>query len=126
MSSNFFLGKHLICEVYEVDPELLKDENFLRDVLLEAAKATGSTILGDFFYKFGGGEGVTGLIAIAESHLSIHTWPEHGYAAIDIFTCGSHVDPWKGLEVIKKRLRPKRVQTNEMGRGLIEEEQRIV
>ena len=127
MVKSFFLGKHLICEAYGIDPELLKDREFLRRVLRRVAEATGSTVLGDFFHKFeADGEGVTGVVAIAESHISIHTWPEHGYAAIDIFTCGDSVDPWRGLEVVKAALKPARMHTSEITRGVIEEEAKIV
>ena len=127
MVRSFFLGKHLICEAYGVDAGLLRDIEYLRQVLIRAAEATGSTVLGDFFHKFeADGEGVTGVVAIAESHLSIHTWPEYRYAAIDIFTCGDHVDPWKGLDVVKTTLKPVRIHTSEITRGMIEEEASIV
>lgn len=127
MVKSFFLGKHLICEAYGIDPKLLKDREYLRQVLRKVAEATGSTVLGDLFHKFEtDGEGVTGVVVIAESHVSIHTWPEHGYAAIDIFTCGGHVDPWKGLKVVKTALKPARMHTSEITRGIIEEEAKIV
>jgi S-adenosylmethionine decarboxylase len=126
MTSTFFIGKHLICEAYGIDEDVLKDEKLLKDILIRAAEATGSTVLGSFFHKFGGGEGVTGVVVIAESHVSIHTWPEHGYAAIDIFTCGNHIDPWKGLEIIRTSLKPVRIHTSELSRGLIEEEASVV
>lgn len=127
MAGSFFLGKHLICEAYGVNPEVLKDLEFLRRTLRQIAEATGSTILGEFFHKFEtNGEGVTGVIAIAESHISIHTWPEYGYAAIDIFTCGERINPWKGLEVAKAALKPARIHTSEITRGIIEEEAGVV
>ena len=81
------LGTHLLLELKSCNPELLDDLPYLRKALMEAAEETGATIIGDSFHQFSP-QGVTGVVAIAESHLCIHTWPEHGYAAVDIFTCG--------------------------------------
>ena len=63
-------------------------------------------------------QGVTGFVMIAESHLAIHTWPEYGYAALDVFTCGSNVDPWMASQYLEKRLRAKSVRTKEVFRGI--------
>ena len=112
------LGRHLVIEMYECRPELLDDVDYLREVLIEAAKATRSTILWSRFHKFSP-QGVTGIVTVAESHLSIHTWPEYGYAAVDVFTCGSHTDPWRALEVIREALRPGRVSVLEIRRGIL-------
>jgi len=112
------LGRHLIVEMWGVDPALLDDEERLREMLLKAAEAAGGRIIGVLFHKFNP-QGVTGVVAIAESHISIHTWPEHGYAAIDIFTCGSHVDPWKAFEYSMRELRPRSVNVFEIKRGVM-------
>ena len=83
------LGKHLIIEISDVaEPSMLRDATFLDNLLRTAAEKSGATTLNSFFHHFGGDHGVTGVVALAESHISIHTWPEHGYAAIDIFVCG--------------------------------------
>ena len=111
------LGRHLIVEMWGVDPALLDDEGKLREVLIESAKRAGGRVIGVLFHKFEP-QGVTGVVAIAESHISIHTWPEHGYAAMDIFTCGSHVDPWEALDHSVKNLRPKAVNVFEVKRGV--------
>ena len=111
------LGRHLIVEMWGVDPVLLDDEATLRELLVEAAKKAGGRVMGVLFHKFEP-QGVTGVVAIAESHISIHTWPEHGYAAMDIFTCGSHVDPWKAFQLSMERLRPKTVNVFEIKRGI--------
>ncbi|MEM2910252.1 MAG: adenosylmethionine decarboxylase [Nitrososphaerota archaeon] len=116
------LGRHLIAELYGCDVSILGDLETLRTTLLEAAEASGAKVLGEFFKKFPRGGGVTGILAIAESHFSIHTWPEYGYAAVDLFTCGSQVDPWRAYEVIHKRMRPARIHVKEFKRGLIEGE----
>ena len=81
------LGKHIILEVYGCSFEKLNDLEGLRRVMVEAAKRAGCKVLGTFEHKFSP-HGVTIVVAVAESHISIHTWPEFGYAAIDIFTCG--------------------------------------
>lgn len=84
--------------------------------MLSAAEDLGVTILSDSFHKFSP-QGVTGIIAIAESHFSIHTWPEHGYAAVDIFTCGETFQPAKAAKFITDRLQPKESETMEIKRG---------
>jgi len=112
------LGRHLIIEMYDCDPKLLDSIERIRVALVEAAEAAGSTVLGHSFHKFYP-QGVTGIVVVAESHLSIHTWPEHSYAAIDVFTCGDHTDPWKALEVLKKALKPGRISVMEIKRGLL-------
>ena len=112
------LGRHLIIEMYDCDPLLLDNIDFIEQILIEAAKATKSTILWYKFHKFQP-QGVTGIVIVAESHLSIHTWPEFGYAAIDVFTCGTHTDPWKALDVLKEAFKPKRMSVLEIKRGII-------
>ncbi|HDJ26355.1 MAG TPA: adenosylmethionine decarboxylase [Candidatus Bathyarchaeota archaeon] len=118
------LGRHLIVEVWGVDPALLDDEARLREVLIEAAKRAGGRVIGVLFHKFKP-QGVTGVVAIAESHISVHTWPEYGYAAIDIFTCGSHVDPWKAFEHSVDALKPKSVSVFEVKRGILPEGEKV-
>jgi len=114
------LGKHLIVEMYDCDVKVLDSIDLLRKALLEAAKSTKSTIIREFFHKFSP-QGVTGVIVIAESHITIHTWPEYNYAAIDIFTCGEHTEPWAAVGVLKRALKPGRTVLMEIKRGLLEE-----
>ena len=83
------VGKHCILELYDCDPSKLDDEAFLRDTITTAAKRAGATLLNLITHRFQP-QGVTGLALLAESHISIHTWPESGYAAVDVFTCGDH------------------------------------
>ncbi|MFP3282621.1 MAG: adenosylmethionine decarboxylase, partial [Nitrososphaeria archaeon] len=104
-----------------ISPDTLRDKELLRDMMLKAADASGSTVVGDYFYKFENDMGVTGVVVVAESHLSIHTWPEYGYAAVDVFTCGTHTDPWRALEVLREGLKPDRVDVTEMTRGVLEQ-----
>lgn len=111
------LGTQMLLELRGCDPRLLDDLGYIQDALLSAAVEMGATVLGHTFHKFSP-QGVTGIVAIAESHLSIHTWPEHGYAAVDIFTCGS-VHPDRAAEVIVARLRPREPAVFEMKRGIL-------
>ncbi|MCD6368273.1 MAG: adenosylmethionine decarboxylase [Thermoproteales archaeon] len=119
MKTGVGLGRHLVVEMYDCDIKVLDSINLIRQALLEAARAANSTVLGDYFHKFYP-QGVTGVVVVAESHLSIHTWPEYGFAAVDIFTCGEHTEPWRALEVLKKTLKPRRMMVMEMKRGLYE------
>jgi len=97
------LGKHLLLELKGCNPELLNDLEYVRNAMVGAAEAVGATIVGETFHRFKP-QGVTGVLAIAESHLSVHTWPEHGYAAADIFTCGESIDPQVAAQVLIDRL----------------------
>lgn len=83
-----FPGAHGILDLYGVSAALLADPEAVSRALLQAAHAARATILREYFHHFGENQGVTGILLLAESHLSIHTWPEHGYAAVDIFLCG--------------------------------------
>lgn len=97
------IGTHFLLELERCDSELLDDLHFIRDSMISAAIETGATIVGETFHKFSP-RGVTGVVAIAASHLSIHTWPEYGYAAADIFTCGSEFPPDRATELIIEKL----------------------
>lgn len=81
-------GNHGLLDLYGCDEAILKDEGRLKTALVAAAQAAEATILTEHFHIFGGAGGVTGVLLLAESHISIHTWPEHRFAAIDAFICG--------------------------------------
>lgn len=115
-----YLGRHLLVELYGCNSKLLNDLEYVRSVLQEAVESSGSKNIGECFRSFPGTGGVTGIIIIAESHFSVHTWPEHGYAAVDIFTCGNTVNPWKGYEVLVKGLKASRTSAIELKRGSLE------
>ena len=110
------LGTHLIIELSGCDPRILGDVERIRGALVMAAAEAGATIVGQSFHKFSPG-GVTGIVALSESHLSIHTWPEHGYAAADIFTCGAALQPRKAADVLVERLRSSCPEIREVARG---------
>jgi len=94
-------SKHLLLELYKCDYEKLNDESFLRCTLNRAAKLAKATVLNLISNKFEP-QGVTAIALLAESHISIHTWPEIGYAAIDVFTCGDHTMPEKACKFLFK------------------------
>ncbi len=86
--------------------------------MLSAAIKSGATVLGDSFHHFSP-QGVSGVVVISESHLSIHTWPEHGYAAVDVFTCGTTVDPRIAAEALIEKLGAKNHSLMEIQRGVL-------
>ncbi|MFS8640518.1 MAG: adenosylmethionine decarboxylase [Symbiobacteriaceae bacterium] len=113
------LGRHVLAEAYECDPAILDDVNLVESILVEAALAAGAEVRQVAFHKFAP-QGVSGVVVISESHLTIHTWPELGYAAIDVFTCGDHVDPWEACHYIFEHLRAGRVAATETKRGILD------
>ena len=95
------IGRHCILELYQCDHEKLNDEAFIRTTITSSAKISGATLIHLVTHSFKP-QGVTGLALLAESHISIHTWPEIGYAAIDVFTCGDHTMPEKACKTLFK------------------------
>ena len=85
------LASHMLVELRDCNAELLGDPTALKELLLEAVRRGGGTIVTDVFHTFSP-HGVSGVIVIAESHVALHTWPEHNYAAVDIFSCGTKLD----------------------------------
>ena len=112
------LGRHLLLELMECNRELLDDLDFVRQAMLAAANEAGASVVGESFHKFDP-IGVTGMVAIAESHLCIHTWPEYGYAAADVFTCGDEFDPRKAADILIGKLGCTDPVIKEMQRGLL-------
>jgi S-adenosylmethionine decarboxylase len=110
------LGRHLIVELYGCDRGRLDDLEVVRACLLGAVRAVGATGLGHRFHRFAP-QGVSGTVLIAESHLSIHTWPEAGYAAVDIYTCGG-LDPKPAIPGLRAALDAGEVRSQELLRGL--------
>ena len=102
-SATDMVGKHCILELYDCDKSKLDDEAFLRTTITTAAKRAGATLLNLITHRFEP-QGVTGLALLAESHISIHTWPETGYAAVDVFTCGDHTMPESACEHLRTEL----------------------
>ena len=86
--------------------------------MLHAAEETGATVIGEIFHQFSP-QGVTGVVAIAESHVCIHTWPEFGYAAVDIFTCGEGFEPTDAAALIIEQLESRSPEITEVARGVL-------
>lgn len=111
------LGCHVLLELRECNPTLLNDLNYVRQAMLTAANDVGATVVGESFHRFSP-QGVTGILAIAESHISIHTWPEFGYAAADIFTCGTSFSVSAAAERLATSLECLEPEFKEIERGL--------
>lgn len=111
------LGRHLLIELQDCNSEVLNDLAFVKEAMITAAVDCGAVVLGDSFHRFSP-QGVSGVVIIAESHLSIHTWPEYGYAAVDIFTCGTAVVPEKAAETLIEKLESKNPSLTEIQRGV--------
>jgi len=112
------LGRHLLIELHQCDPEVLNDLSAIREAMLKAAVDCGAMVMGDSFHRFSP-QGVSGVVVIAESHLSVHTWPEFGYAAADIFTCGTTVDPRIAADVLIEALGCQSPNLTEVQRGIL-------
>ncbi|NJE25531.1 S-adenosylmethionine decarboxylase proenzyme [Thermococcus sp. MV5] len=112
------IGMHVVLDLYECDPEILDDMEKVEEVLTKAAEAANATIIDKRFHKFSP-QGVSGVVVVSESHIAIHTWPEHGYAAVDVYTCGDHTMPLKASEYIIKELKCKRPTIVKLDRGLL-------
>ena len=112
------LGRHVLAEVYGCGFDILNDLDRIREILVSAALSAGAEVLETTFHRFSP-QGISGEVVISESHLAIHTWPELGYAAIDVFTCGSHVDPWVAMEAIIEEFGATSVTATEVKRGVL-------
>ena len=110
------LGRHLLLELNDCNREVLDDLEFIRHAMLRAAEQAGASVVGESFHKFDP-IGVTGIVAIAESHLCIHTWPEYGYAAADVFTCGDDFDPYQAAGLLIEKLSCTQPSITEIQRG---------
>lgn len=110
------LGTHLLVEYEGCDPELLNDETRIRALMRQAATAAGATEVAVVFHRFSP-QGITGVVVVEESHLSIHTWPEHGYASVDFYTCGE-CHPERAQEVLRRGLGAKRCEVMRIDRGI--------
>lgn len=111
------LGRQILVEYYDCDSDVINDVAKVEEILLKATKASRASIISHNFHKFSP-HGVSGTVVIAESHVAIHTWPEYGYAAVDIFTCGDTIDPWIIQENIKEAFDSKNISSMELKRGL--------
>src|SRR2546427_2194 len=97
------LGRHLVLELNGCNPKLLNDVKRVEEIMVAAAKIAKATIVGTHFHQFSP-FGISGIVVIAESHVSVHTWPEHGYAAVDIFTCGETLTPEVAVQYLVEKV----------------------
>ncbi|MBV9756705.1 MAG: adenosylmethionine decarboxylase [Alphaproteobacteria bacterium] len=111
-----FAGMHLLLDLWGA--KHLCDPAAIDSALREAAAAAGATILHGHFHHFGPDGGVSGVLVLAESHISVHTWPEREFAAIDIFMCGN-CDAYKSVPVLEAAFQPRSTELVEQRRGLI-------
>ena len=111
-----FAGSHLIIDLWEA--EGLDDRDRIEQALIDAVKAAGATLLHIHLHTFSDGGNVSGVAVLAESHISVHTWPEKGYAAFDVFMCGD-AEPRKALGVFKDAFNPGRIVVGEHKRGVL-------
>ena len=119
------LGRHILAEFFNCDREILNDSGEIEILMKKAALACGATIVSSVFHTFNP-HGVSGVVVIAESHLAIHTWPEYGYAAVDVFTCGNLVDTNTAIQSVQISVRADKMESKEFIRGEIKDQGVIV
>lgn len=113
------LGRHILVEFYNCDCEILGSHEKIEEIMCEAAIRSNATIVTSCFHKFNPW-GVSGAVIIQESHLTIHTWPEYGYASVDLYTCGDSVNPWLAFDYLEKELNAEKSESTEIARGMVE------
>jgi S-adenosylmethionine decarboxylase len=111
------LGRHLLLELFECDLDAINNLEAVKAALIEAAKRAQATIVDVVFHEFNP-FGISGVVVIAESHLSIHTWPEYRYAAVDIFSCGDVLQPEVAASYLVEQFGAGRTSVVEMQRGM--------
>ncbi len=112
------MGKHVIAEFYECDYETINNHELVEDIMLKSVDLSGATTIKSVFHRFSP-YGVSGVVVVSESHFAIHTWPEYGYCAVDVFTCGDLIDNQAALDYLKEKFGSKNVSVVEMKRGVL-------
>lgn len=110
------LGVQILADIYDCDAAILDDADRIREALLEGARRAGAEIVSHSVHHFSP-HGVSGVVVIAESHLAIHTWPEHRYAALDLFTCGASIRPAACFDYLRQALGGGHYETSRVRRG---------
>jgi len=116
------LGLHILADLYGVEAERIDRVEDIRDLLETAVKVANLTKISSHYYQFQP-HGATGVVLLAESHISIHTWPEHGLATVDVYTCGDPTKAYRAMEYIISTLEPKRVDKQVHERGIVGEKE---
>jgi S-adenosylmethionine decarboxylase len=109
-----YAGIHFIIEFW--GGKIIENSKEIEEILIGAAKSAKNTPLKIAIHKFNP-EGITGVVLLAESHIALHLWPEFNYLAIDIFTCGDKSKPFRALQYLRKKFKPKKVQIYKIKRG---------
>jgi len=117
-----YLGRHILAEFFDCDPNVLNNPALVEKYMLDAALECGATIVNKCFHLFAP-HGVSGVVIISESHLAIHTWPEFGYAAVDLFTCGEQCDPKVSYEFLKRKFNSRDAKYSQLNRGMMDANQ---
>ena len=112
-----YTGTHLLCEFWGCDPKILDSKSFIMRAMRDAAKKSHASLIGVKAHKFTP-QGVTGVALLKESHITVHTWPEWGYAAVDLFMCGAKADSRKGAQFLHVSLGATESVVTEIKRGL--------
>ena len=112
------LGYHLLLELHGCPAAVLSDSLEVENAFLDAAKVSGANIVKTVFHHFNP-HGVSGIIVIAESHFAVHTWPEYGYVAVDLFSCSNKIDLDKAVESLKKYFIPQNMSVVGFERGIL-------
>jgi S-adenosylmethionine decarboxylase len=118
------LGTHLLVELRDCNSKLLNDLKKVENMLVAAAKEANATVIESRFHKFSP-FGISGVVVIAESHLTIHTWPEYGYAAVDVFTCGDVLKPEIAVNYLADKFQSANPSVVEVKRGLLSRNGRL-
>ena len=111
------LGRHLLLELFDCDPEAINSLDIVKASMVEAAKRAQATIVDVVFHEFNP-FGISGVVVIAESHLAIHTWPEYRYAAVDVFSCGETLRPQVAVDYLVEQFGAARASVVEVQRGV--------
>jgi S-adenosylmethionine decarboxylase len=112
------LGRHVLAEIHGCEFDILNNMEKVEEIMVKAALEVGAEVRECVFHRFSP-QGVSGVVVISESHLAIHTWPELGYAAVDVFTCGDQVDPWSACNYLTSCFCAKEMTAREVKRGIL-------
>ena len=118
------LGLHILADLYGVSPDLIDRVEDIRHLLESAVKVANLTKISSHYYQFNP-HGATGVVLLAESHISIHTWPEYGLATVDVYTCGDPPKAYKAMDYIISVLQPTRVDKQVFDRGILEQSEEL-
>jgi len=112
------IGRHVLAEIWGCDFDILNNAQKVEEFMVKAALEAGAEVRECVFHKFSP-QGISGVVVISESHLAIHTWPELGYAAVDVFTCGDRVNPWDACNYLSSMFKAKKMSAKETKRGIL-------